>query len=108
MTEAFGSKVDWKPDPSGTGEGGIDISLTKSDGTKILVKMHTLVKTVIIERTPPGAFQPEVIRYEMEVAPFIVRPAGRTVVPIRFISEAFDAKVDWNATSQEITITFVP
>jgi len=30
--------------------------------------------------------------------------AGRTFVPIRFISEAFGAKVDWEASTQTITI----
>ncbi|HRU73829.1 MAG TPA: copper amine oxidase N-terminal domain-containing protein, partial [Caldisericia bacterium] len=30
---------------------------------------------------------------------------GRTFVPIRFISEAFNATVDWNSKEQKVTIT---
>lgn len=37
-----------------------------------------------------------------EVAPFVEN--DRTLVPLRFISEAFGAEVDWNADKQEITI----
>ena len=44
----------------------------------------------------------------MEVAPFIVKPSDRTVVPIRFIAEGFGAEVDWDATNQEITISYLP
>jgi thiol-disulfide isomerase/thioredoxin len=39
------------------------------------------------------------------VAPAIVQ-AGRSLVPIRFISEAFGAKVDWEAATKKITITY--
>lgn len=38
----------------------------------------------------------------MDVAPFIQN--GRTLVPVRFVSEALGAKVDWIATNQEIVI----
>lgn len=37
-----------------------------------------------------------------EVVPYI--KDGRTLVPLRFISEAFGAQVDWNAEKQEVTI----
>lgn len=39
------------------------------------------------------------------VAPAIIN-SGRTLVPIRFISEAFGAKVDWEAKTKKITITY--
>lgn len=108
IAESFGAKVDWIEDASKNGEGTIIITLIKSDGTKIVIKMHTKVKTVIIEKTSPGQTVPITTQIEMEVAPFIVKPANRTVVPIRFIAEAFDAQVDWNPVTQEITISYLP
>lgn len=39
------------------------------------------------------------------VTPFIL-PPGRTMVPIRFISEAFGAKVEWIATTRTVKITW--
>lgn len=39
------------------------------------------------------------------VTPFIV-PPGRTMVPIRFISEAFGAKVEWIAATRTVKITW--
>ena len=40
----------------------------------------------------------------LDAPPFIVASAGRTVVPVRFISEAFGAKVDWNPNARKVTI----
>jgi len=40
---------------------------------------------------------------EIDAPPFI--KDGRTLVPIRFIAETFGALVDWDATTQSITIT---
>jgi len=40
--------------------------------------------------------------HEMDVAPYISN--GRTMVPLRFISEAFQAEVLWNSKQQEISI----
>jgi hypothetical protein len=39
-----------------------------------------------------------------KVKPLIIKP-GRTMLPIRFISEALECKVDWNQTNQEVTVT---
>jgi hypothetical protein len=39
-----------------------------------------------------------------EVVP-IITPEDRTIVPLRFISENFGAKVDWNGDTREVTIT---
>lgn len=44
----------------------------------------------------------EVVKFDTE--PYIDN--GRTMVPIRFISEALGAKVDWNGTYRLVTITF--
>ncbi len=40
----------------------------------------------------------------LDAPPFIVASAGRTVVPVRFISEAFGAKVDWDPNARKVTI----
>jgi titin len=39
------------------------------------------------------------------VTPIIVEP-GRTMLPIRFISENLGAKVDWNSSKREVTVTY--
>ena len=40
----------------------------------------------------------------MDVAPFIDKTSGRTLVPIRFISEFLDFEVTWDATTKTVTI----
>lgn len=40
----------------------------------------------------------------LDAPPTII--GGRTLVPIRFVSESLGAKVDWEGTQQRITITF--
>lgn len=44
------------------------------------------------------------VEYELTVAPTIV--SGKTLVPVRFISEAFGAKVLWDAKEQKIELVF--
>ncbi len=39
------------------------------------------------------------------VTPIIVEP-GRTMLPLRFISENLGAKVDWDSASREVTVTY--
>ena len=39
-----------------------------------------------------------------KVTPVIVK--GRTFVPLRFVAETFDFKVDWDAKTQGITLTY--
>lgn len=41
---------------------------------------------------------------DTEVVPY-VNSVDRTMVPLRFIAEAFDSEVDWNESTQTITIT---
>lgn len=43
-------------------------------------------------------------RLKIDAPPVIV--GGRTMVPLRFIAEPFGAKVDWNAQTKGITITW--
>jgi len=44
----------------------------------------------------------EIQRIELDVAPFI--QDGRTLIPLRFISENLGYKVDWNGETQTVTI----
>ena len=39
------------------------------------------------------------------VRPVII-PPGRTVLPLRFISESLGCQVDWNSVRQEVTVTY--
>jgi len=41
---------------------------------------------------------------KLDVAPKIL-PSGRTVVPVRFISETIGATVDWNNSTRMVTVT---
>lgn len=42
--------------------------------------------------------------YLLDAAPFVDAAAGRTLVPIRFVSEALGAEVEWNAETRQVTI----
>ena len=44
-------------------------------------------------------------RYQLDEAPFTI-PPGRTVVPLRFIAESFDASIEWFPENQSIEIIF--
>ena len=46
------------------------------------------------------------VETKLDVAPKIL--SGRTMVPVRFISEAIGAKVDWNSGMKMVTITKKP
>jgi transcriptional regulator CtsR len=39
------------------------------------------------------------------VTPIIVEP-GRTMLPLRFVSENLDSQVDWNSSKKEVTVTY--
>lgn len=43
--------------------------------------------------------------YNLEAAPYLDTGAGRTLVPVRFVSEALGAGVDWDQKTGKITIT---
>ncbi|WP_051688298.1 stalk domain-containing protein [Desulfofalx alkaliphila] len=43
--------------------------------------------------------------YTMDTAPYVDTQANRTLVPVRFVSEALGAKVNWNAETREVNIT---
>ncbi|MGB9694115.1 MAG: stalk domain-containing protein, partial [Fervidobacterium sp.] len=42
--------------------------------------------------------------YQMDVAPFIDKTSGRTLVPVRFISEYLGFEVSWDPVSRQVTI----
>ncbi len=42
--------------------------------------------------------------YTLEAAPFIKAEAARTLVPVRFVSEALGAWVNWNARTRQVEI----
>jgi len=93
IAETFGAKVDWDPKTE-----GIHIELKKSDGKTIVIDMQLGNKIAYVNGNP----------VVLDVAPFTVEPQGRTVVPIRFIAEAFGAQVDWSDVLQKVTITYYP
>ena len=84
ILEALGAKLDWDAKAQ-------TVTATKSNSKVVL----TIGKTTA---TKDGK------SIKLDVPAKIVT-GGRAVVPVRFISEAFGAKVDWNATTQTITIT---
>jgi plastocyanin len=106
ITESFGALVDWKPDVPATGEGKITITLDKHNGSRVELIMHTGSTFMKKITTKDGNSSEDAINYSP--APYIVKPQNRTVVPLRFISEQFGATVDWDSTTQEITITYYP
>jgi hypothetical protein len=56
---------------------------------------------IVIEDTLDGV--ETVQKYNLELPPYIYK--GRTMVPVRVISEAFGAKVDYGSSEQKITIS---
>ncbi|MTI55779.1 phosphate ABC transporter substrate-binding protein PstS family protein [Geosporobacter ferrireducens] len=84
ILEALGVKLDWDAKAQ-------TVTATKSNSKVVL----TIGKTTA---TKDGK------SIQLDVPAKIVT-GGRTVVPVRFISEAFGANVDWNAATQTITIT---
>jgi len=89
IAEAFGAEVLWFPETR-----KIEINLQHP-----LVKKHILLW---IDQTTATVNE---TTYTLDVAPLIV-PPGRTVVPLRFIAEAMESKVEWFSLTQTIKITF--
>lgn len=46
------------------------------------------------------------VPYTLDAEPFINAEAGRTLVPVRFVSEALGAEVGWNPENSTVTITY--
>jgi hypothetical protein len=76
IAEAFGAKVDWEA----------------ASRTAVITKSNNTLR-IVIDQPLPSDMGTAVIRND------------RTLVPIRYISEQFGAKVDWDAQTQTVTIT---
>ncbi len=91
ISEGMGAEVSWDGD-----ERRIIITLTNLDGTKRVVKMWVNKTTAEIDGE----------QVELDSPPTIL--SGRTLVPVRFISEAFGASVNWNQEERAVTIVYTP
>ncbi|MGB9846734.1 MAG: copper amine oxidase N-terminal domain-containing protein, partial [Desulfotomaculales bacterium] len=40
----------------------------------------------------------------LDAAPYVDTPANRTLVPVRFVSEALGAEVEWSAETRQVTV----
>jgi hypothetical protein len=89
IAEAFGASVQWFPESK-----KIEIHL---DHPLVKKKIELWADQTIayVNQTP----------FTIDAPPFIV-PPGRTVVPIRFIAESMESKVEWFSLTQTIKITF--
>jgi peptide/nickel transport system substrate-binding protein len=87
ISEAFGAKVDFDPTTN-----GIEIVLQNL----IVISMQVGNTKVMVNGK----------MYILDVPPLIRN--ARSFVPIRFISETFGAKVEWEASTQTITIYYKP
>ena len=86
LSEAFGCTVEWEAK-----EGRITIA--RKDFQIVLFKDKLNAMVGGVEKT-------------LDVPPMII--SGRTLVPLRFIAEAFGATVNFNSAKQEIDIEWVP
>jgi thiol-disulfide isomerase/thioredoxin len=86
ISEAFGAEIEWLP---AVGRGTIVIKLNEH---RIQVEIGN------------NTAQVNGKNMTLQVAPEIV--SGRTFVPLRFISEAFGAQVEWIAATQTIRIIY--
>lgn len=82
--EAIGAKIAWNP---------VNKTVSYVLGNKNIVLTIGSVTAIV-----NGA------KTILDVAPKIL-PTGRTVVPLRFVSENIGAKVDWNSTTRMVTVT---
>lgn len=85
IAEAFGAEVKWEGETS---------------TIRIYYPILNIYITLQVNNTT-ARIDKKVIK--LDIPPMIV--AGRTLIPLRFISEAFGAQVDWDSKEQKITIT---
>ncbi|KEF38836.1 outer membrane protein [Schinkia azotoformans MEV2011] len=81
--EKLGAKVDWEQATQA-------VKVTKED------------KTITLKKGSKDAFINNILQ-KLDTEPQLLN--NRIMVPLRFISETLDAKVDWNGTTRTITIT---
>jgi hypothetical protein len=71
------------------------VSDQSPDSLPLVIKLTIGVKEASVNDTP----------YILEAEPFINAEAGRTLVPLRFVSEALGAEVGWDPETRQVTIT---
>jgi hypothetical protein len=86
IAESFGATVEWLPETQG-------ITITLGEHT---VGLQIGNATAVVDGTI----------ISLPAAPYI--KSGRTMVPLRLISEAFGGNVVWDAATRTITITYQP
>jgi tripartite ATP-independent transporter DctP family solute receptor len=82
--EAIGAQVSWDASKKAVGYVFGDMNITLTIGST----------TAVING----------VQNTLDVAPKILS-SGRTVVPVRFVSETMGATVDWNGTTKTVTVT---
>lgn len=93
ISQAFGANVEWD---NSSRKVTIKKAATDSDPA-ILIELWIGKKSANVNLK----------NVLLDVAPVIV-PPGRTMVPIRFISESFGSTVTWDGVARRITITYKP
>jgi hypothetical protein len=90
IAEAFNSIVDWNDKKK-------EITITLGE-VEIKLWVGNKMTTIRTNR--------DIYNFELDAAPFI--RSGRTLIPIRFVAETFECKVDWFKDQQMVLIYFVP
>jgi hypothetical protein len=90
VSEALGLRVDWKGDTR-------EVIVTAP--TKQIILKIGSKKVRVLDFAPGGEKN-----IQIDVAPRIV-PPGRTMVPLRFISETMGYNVRWHARTKTIVIS---
>jgi len=86
IAEAFGAQIEWNPVSRGI--------IAELDGHRVGLQIANQSGVV------NGAMM------RLDAPPYIRN--GRTMVPLRFISEAFGADVQWDPVTRTVTITYTP
>ncbi|MDD3653226.1 MAG: copper amine oxidase N-terminal domain-containing protein [Desulfotomaculaceae bacterium] len=76
-----------------------NIMWNQADQSVILVKGDRVVKMVI----GSSVMYINGVDFTMDVAPELVDP-GRTMLPIRYVAQALGCEVEWDATTQSVTV----
>ncbi|MFU2158929.1 stalk domain-containing protein, partial [Caldisericum sp. AR60] len=86
ISEAFGSTVEW-------------------NGSTREVTIKLLNNTIVLKIDSPTATVNGYTVY-LDAPATIIKQTGRTVVPLRFVSDSLGADVTWNATDKSVTVKF--
>lgn len=86
ISEAFGASVDW-------------------NGTTREVTIKLLNNTIVLKIDSPTATVNGYTVY-LDAPAQIVKATGRTVVPLRFVSDSLGSDISWNPTNKSVTVKF--